>query len=278
MVSGRRASCLVETVTASLRGRERGVVRDRSFGALSRAVAGSFSAPALEPQLWLTAASLTGWALMSIHAQALSAYCLHAWAGGLAAPSGAGFASMPPLVMAAHWLAMILAMTPPLIWRPVAQLTARGGGVAVAKFLAGYSLVWLLSGAVLAPALIILRGAAGAIGAPPVGMALAVAVLWQLAPPRRAALASCGNASAATGGGDPTVGPLRRGVRLGVGCLGACWALMLAPLSVQGDDRPMMAVVMALLIIEREAVARGVRLAVDPFHRTITGGRNGRNA
>ena len=159
-----------------------------------------------------------------------------------------------PATLALHWLAMLLAMMAPLIAEPLANIGAsvaphrRPAGVAL--FVVGYGGVWTAAGFVIVPAAFLIGSAAEAGRLPPLALGLLISALWQVTPLKRAALALCHRRPIATEGG------FRYGVVTALGCFGACWVLMLAPFSVHGEDRPLMALVAIVLLIERQLSAR----------------------
>jgi predicted metal-binding membrane protein len=93
-----------------------------------------------------------------------------------------------------------------------------------------------------------------------VALALVVALLWRVCPLRQVCLNRCHLL--------PRLSPfglaadrdcLRFGARTGAWCVGACWALMVVPLVVDGLHLVAMLVVMLLMLNERLAPTRPVR-------------------
>lgn len=153
----------------------------------------------------------------------------------------------PPGGLAAAWLAMLLAMMPPTLDRPLASAGERGPGAA-GLFLLGYGAVWMAAGAILILLAIALRALLPAPGA-----ALAVAALaalaWQWSPPKRYCLDRC---HALAGDRDS----LRYGLSHGCWCVGAGWALMAVPLAVETGHLAAMALVLLVLLAERRRSPR----------------------
>lgn len=160
-----------------------------------------------------------------------------------------------PAALTLHWLAMLPAMMAPLIAGSLANLGAfvapHRRPAAVALFVVGYGGVWTAAGLVLVPAAFLIGSAAETSRLPPLALSLSIAALWQITSLKRAALALCHRKPATSEGGG-----LHYGMATAFGCFGACWALMLAPLTVHGEDRTLMALVAIALLIERQLSAR----------------------
>jgi predicted metal-binding membrane protein len=129
--------------------------------------------------------------------------------------------------------------------------------------------VWTLAGVVLmasAAAIEVLGRAAGFPALAAIGI---VAFIWQTTPLKQAALNLCHR--------PPQISPsgwaadrdcLRYGVSTALACVGACWALMLVPLVVHKLDCLTMAIIAAILLLERQAEARPAQwrfLLVEPI-------------
>ena len=174
----------------------------------------------------------------------LPAYCTAS--AGFVAPGWTGLELAlilnPPGSLAAAWLAMLLAMMPPLLDRPLASAGERGPGGA-GLFLLGYGAAWMAAGAVLILLAIALRALLPAPGAPLAVAALA-ALAWQTSFPKRYCLDRC---HALAGGRDS----LRFGLSHGCWCIGAGWALMAVPLTVETGHFAAMALVLLVLLAER---------------------------
>jgi predicted metal-binding membrane protein len=153
----------------------------------------------------------------------------------------------PPGGLAAAWLAMLLAMMPPMLDRPLAAAGERGPG-AVGLCLLGYGTVWMAAGAVLILLAIALRALLPAPGAPLAVAALA-ALAWQASFPKRYCLDRC---HALAEGRDS----LRFGLSHGCWCVGAGWALMAVPLTVETGHFAAMALVLLVLLVERRRSPR----------------------
>ena len=95
-------------------------------------------------------------------------------------------------------------------------------------FLVGYFAVWCAY-----PLILRLVLAAGPGGRWTGAGALAIAAAWQLTAAKRACLRACGSArTLAAHGWAARLGALRFGGWHGLACVGSCWALMLAMLTV----------------------------------------------
>jgi hypothetical protein len=179
---------------------------------------------------------------------------------------------MPPSGLIVHWLAMLLAMMPLLIWRPMARLAAQSASFwTFARWLAGYSLVWTVAGLATAPAVIFVLGFSSASNVSPIIIALALALLWQVTPNRANALAACARAADSAAAASSPMGSFTHGARLGATCLMACGPWMLLPMLVHTHARLMMAVIMGLLVFEREIAARNALPRDFSFKPAVVG-------
>lgn len=165
--------------------------------------------------------------------------------------------------VALPWLMMLLATMPPLLCEPLVHLwtrsLARRRRRAVLFFLAGYSAIWAAAGVPLTAAALALRAM---LDGPwlVVGIAAAVALLWQSTPAKQGCLNRCHRRPRLVAFGLAADRDcLRFGLGVGASCVGACWALMLVPLVVAGWHLTAMAAVSALLLAERRAPGRPAR-------------------
>lgn len=204
--------------------------------------------------------SLTGWMLLpgSDHGMMTVGSCgvaPGAWLSATWARAMLSLSLNSPATLAQHWLTMLLAMMAPLIAEPLANLGASVSPhrrpAAVALFVAGYGGAWMLAGLVIVPAAFLIGSAAETSRLSPLALSLSIAALWQVTPLKRAALALCHRKPTALEGAD-----FHYGMVTALGCFGACWALMVAPFAVHGEDRPLMALVAVALLIERQLSAR----------------------
>jgi len=158
-----------------------------------------------------------------------------------------------PVQLIAPWLFMALAMSPPLVAPSLYRFSANIADASlfeIPAFLTGYAIVWVLATPIfLALELGIVVLAAG-FGTSPLVVAATLALGWQATPWRRRALSLCGRSGAPTPMGRHSIG-LEFGVITAVGCLGACWALMLASMSLAANARWPMVLVTVFLFVER---------------------------
>jgi predicted metal-binding membrane protein len=212
----------------------------------------------------LAIASVAGWILLPAegHAMPLASLC---------STVGTGFLKDWKLLTlelgmfsakdAAVWFAMLLAMAPPLVLGPLTRLKTPFMPVVrwhvVGVFLLGYGTAWTVA----VPALIVLATElnllAQAWSVSPLLLACAIALAWQATSLKRRALERCHRLPAFHIGNALTA---RRtawfGLVNGAGCAGSCWALMLIPMTVAGDGRPLMALVTVVALVERRLSAR----------------------
>ena len=186
------------------------------------------------------------------------------------------------------WVAMMAAMMFPAI-APVVRLyaraAARGTVAPVPVFVAGYLLVW---SAVGAPAYFLWRVldeplAAGEASAGRfAGVVLVVAAAYQLTPLKETCLRHCRSPMSVFthASGDPArpAVALRIGATHGAYCLGCCWALMAILVAVGTMHLAWMAILTAVIFVEKVAprgeafatvvaaasAAVGLLLLVDP--------------
>ncbi len=178
--------------------------------------------------------------------------------GQMGGPTAAGAG-----VFLATWLAMMVAMmfpaVVPVVLAHAAVVRARGGPLLTsAVFVAGYLAVWTAAG--VGP--LLLAAALGALPHPPpagwlpaaAGAVIAAAGLYQLAPAKQACLRACRSPIRFVLEHDFGGGPraaVRAGIAHGAYCLGCCWGLM-AVLAVVGlMNLAWMAVLAALLFLEK---------------------------
>jgi predicted metal-binding membrane protein len=139
------------------------------------------------------------------------------------------------------WLVMSTAMMLPALVPAASLATVVGQSSAV--FVAAYLAVWAAAGLLAFEAA---RGVMGA-GRWPVAATLGLAGLYQLSPFKDACLRRC-RAPLGTLVGR---GALAAGVQHGALCLGCCWALMLALLALGAASLLWMAVISAVVFVEK---------------------------
>jgi predicted metal-binding membrane protein len=210
----------------------------------------------------LLAVSAAGWTLLALQdtSYAVPALCLSA---GASAAAGliAALTFNPPLWLGLAWLAMLLAMMPPLLAQPLLYLWHRSlrrrRARAIALFVIGYGTVWLAAGIVLTMLAIALD-----VMSPLSGLALAllIALVWQVTPVKQVCLNRChSQPPLAAFGLRADADALRYGMTHGIWCAGACWALMLVPLMAGRLHLAAMAAVMLFQVVERMRPGRAPR-------------------
>lgn len=169
------------------------------------------------------------------------------------------------------WAGMTAVMMAPVVWpwlRALARFQPEGAAVGtVPAFALGYSVAWGVFSAVMAAAQHTLLGLGMAAplrtSAPTLaGAALLVTGAFQLTRLKDACLSHCrspfGYFAAHWRAGAS--GALEMGFRHGLFCLGCCWAIMALALVVGMMDPRMMALLMAVMLIETLA-PHGARLS-----------------
>lgn len=248
----------------------------RPKGAIAALAIGQPSLAAARAWLALVLADLAGWVwLARSHASILSPGSCGSSLGWVSSGwSGAEAALLlnPPARLVMLWLVMVWAMMTPLLAEPITHLwtcgSARLRPPFIALFVASYAAVWLVAGVLLMGAAVALKGLAGAAALPTPALAAAIALLWQASPLKQSCLNGCHRLPRLRPSGcAAALGCLRYGVVTAVWCVGACWALMLAPLVVDRMHFALMAAVATVLFLERQAPTRPARGRWIPFWR-----------
>jgi predicted metal-binding membrane protein len=205
------------------------------------------------PEWWVLLAAAAAWVLMI----AVPHSSPHAGHG-----ASHGAASAWPGLRAIAL--MVVAMMAPLTVSGVRHV-AQGRPphrrrIAVAEFMAGYLGVWLPAAVVMAVAWSM---AAAAVPWPAaVGVTVAAAVLWELAPARRRHLARCERTvPLAPRGWRAERDCLRFGAERGVSCIATCWALMAVCVAF-GHSVLVMAILFAVRLVPRHPRHASPALAV----------------
>ena len=146
------------------------------------------------------------------------------------------------------WVAMSAAMMLPSLV-PAASLASRIGRSS-AGFVAGYLAVWGAAGILAYEAARSLTGAGAWVAAAAIGAAAA----YQLTPLKTRCLRRCRGPL----GLLVRRGAVRAGVEHGAVCLGCCWALMLALLALGAASALWMALIAAVIFVEK-ATSIGAR-------------------
>ena len=154
------------------------------------------------------------------------------------------------------WLAMILAMAPPLLLREIGRLWRaslhRSRHLVVAAFLSGYVAIWLVAGVVFG----MLAGWL-AVSVDRIIFAVACAVVWHGSPARQRCLNACHRVPTLRVFGMPAQwDSLRYGASTGWYCAGACGLAMLLVLLAADAHLAAMAVVTVVATVERYLPAR----------------------
>jgi predicted metal-binding membrane protein len=156
---------------------------------------------------------------------------------------------------ALSWFVMLLAMMTPLLWQPLAHVWDRSLAErrvrAILLFLGSYFGLWMLAMAFLALAAVGLRIAAGSAGIA-FAIAATAAVLWQMTPAKALFLNRChAQRPLPAFGLAADIGSLRYGLQVAAPCIGACWAMMLLPLTGDAAHIVVMAMTALWMLSER---------------------------
>jgi predicted metal-binding membrane protein len=181
--------------------------------------------------------SLAAWSFLALAGSdlALPAYCSAAvWAMPLSALVDLALASTSPARMAFDWSLMVVAMMWPLSIAPLRYVRSRSFARrrrrATLLFLAGYTSAWMVAGVALQVLALVARWAVPTPLAA-LGVAVAIAALWQVSPTKQWCLNRCHRRpSLAAFGAAADRSAFDFGLTNGMACAGACWALMLLSL------------------------------------------------
>ena len=156
----------------------------------------------------------------------------------------------------ALWLAMILAMAPPLLLREIGRLwrtsLRRLRHLTIGSFLSGYVGVWLLAGAVLSSLFVWVS-----VDSSRIAVVVAVIALWQCSPARQRCLNACHRAPALRLFGTTAQwDSLRYGIATGCYCAASCGPVMLLVLLATDYHLVVMGLVAVMITFERYLPAR----------------------
>jgi predicted metal-binding membrane protein len=219
---------------------------------------------AQRPEGWLVvlgSSSVVAWSLLALDGNTLMlpALCSAANARWWAAPPSVSvdlvLAFNSPARLASGWALMVVAMMSPLIIAPLRHVRDRSFASRRARamllFGAGYMAIWMMAGVALQAIALAARWAVPA-PLPCLGLALAVATLWQLSPAKQWCLNRCHRRpQLAAFGAAADRDAFEFGLTNGMSCAGACWALMLLPLLVVDGHLAAMIAVALLVLAER---------------------------
>jgi predicted metal-binding membrane protein len=157
------------------------------------------------------------------------------------------------------WLAMILAMAPPLLLREIRHLwrssLRRMRPLTIASFLCGYVGTWLLAGVALSA----LHGWIGS-HFERIALAIVLVAVWQCSPARQRCLNACHRVrTLRVFGAASQLDSLRYGSSTGCYCIATCSLLMFLALLVNDHHLGAMVVAAAASTFERYEPARRPR-------------------
>ncbi|MGO4199354.1 DUF2182 domain-containing protein [Rhizobium sp. YAF28] len=226
----------------------------------------------------LLLATLFGWMVMTgkevLPAMPDLCFSSSSVAGRLTTQVDVALADKGLFLTALAWVAMILAMMPPLLAGPLLHVWRRSFSRrrprAVGAFVLAYLLVWIAAGTILVPAAIVLNAWSQTVALAPILPALLIAFVWQVTPSKQWFLNAChGRPPLAAYGNRADLDVFRFGVARGLSCAATCWAFMLVVLVSSGIVHwAVMAATMILALLERKRGPQpatwfnGVRLSV----------------
>ena len=156
----------------------------------------------------------------------------------------------------AVWLAMVIAMAPPLLLREIGQLwrtsLRRLRPLTIAWFLCGYVGIWMVAGVALST----LSGWV-TVSSDRIAAAVTLVVLWHCSPARQRCLNACHRVpTLRVFGTAAQVDSLRYGVSTGCYCAATCGLIMLLVLLMKDHHLIVMAMAAAVMTLERHLPAR----------------------
>jgi predicted metal-binding membrane protein len=160
------------------------------------------------------------------------------------------------------WLVMMAAMMFPSVAPTVAlysRMTKQRSAALAVAFVGGYLLAWGAAGAMAYATGAALADAAGTslswsrAGQAIAGAALIAAAAYELTPWKDVCLGKCRSPLGALLGSwrEGTVGAIRMGVKNGAWCVGCCWALMVALFALGVMSVAWMAVIAAVIAVQK---------------------------
>ena len=157
--------------------------------------------------------------------------------------------------LATGWVVMLIAMMSPTLIAPIQHVIERSFKRrrvrSAVLFVVGYAAIWMLAGAVLVAATLLLNLAAPRSYLPALAVGI-VALIWQCSPIKQRCLNRLHNHSElAAFGSAADRDALRFGITHGIWCFGSCWALMLLPMLLFEGHLVAMAVVTFVITSER---------------------------
>jgi predicted metal-binding membrane protein len=170
-----------------------------------------------------------------------------------------------PQALLMAWLTMLLAMMPTILTRPLLHIwnrsLSRRRARSIGLFLLGYVTIWILGGAGLAYAALLLVSIEFVAGVPALIVGMVIAIFWQSTPFKQASLNRCHSKPPLSAFGlHADTDAARYGLQSGLWCLCTCWALMLLPLLADGVMHwIIMATVMLAQLVERVRGPAAVR-------------------
>ncbi|RWB93097.1 MULTISPECIES: DUF2182 domain-containing protein [unclassified Mesorhizobium] len=239
------------------------------------------------PILFLTVA---GWVLLASSADvpAMPDLCLSVTNFGqqIAVRAEATFASADLVLAAGSWLAMLVAMMPPLLSAPLLHLwrqsLSRRRWRAIGLFLCAYMFVWIAAGALLMSTAILIQVLLFATGVDPIVAAAFIALSWQATPWKQLSLNRCHRRPTLAAFGFKAVrDDLMFGFVRAFWCVGTCWAFMLCALLSSGLLQwGVMAAAMSVSLFERTREPRqpswfsalGLSLSIPRGHQPVSRG------
>jgi predicted metal-binding membrane protein len=205
--------------------------------------------------LVLGSAGVAAWAMLALGGSGLTLPALCSAGAPGTVPFDLALALNSPAKLAGEWALMVAAMMSPVVTEPLRHVRQRSFAKrrprAMALFLVAYAAVWMVAGGALQALALALRwiGPGPAVS---LGLAAAVATVWQISPCKQWCLNRCHRQpSLAAFGAAADRDALDFGLTNGMACVGACWAMMLLPLFAGDGHLAAMLLVAFFIFAER---------------------------
>ncbi|WP_397517263.1 copper chaperone [Rhizobium ruizarguesonis] len=187
------------------------------------------------------------------------------------------FANGDLIAIAISWIAMLVAMMSPLLSDPLLHVERQSlrhrQWRSIALFLAGYLVVWLVTGATLVLVAVAVQAGLDQVPVAPFVLGIVLAGIWQSTPFKQRCLNGCHrHPSLAAFGARADAEAILFGVSHGCWCVGSCWAFMLCTILVSGPFHwVVMVVVLICSLVERSRGPQPPRwLAALPFKQVFS--------
>ena len=181
-----------------------------------------------------------------------------------------------PELIALDWVLMIFAMMPLLLSGPISHIMRstrpNNNAPALIFFALGYVMVWMLAGLILVPLLIIFALLTS--NGTDTVWAVIAALIWSSSPMAQFARNRCHKFTRIGLRFNHMLRDcMRQGIMTATACVGACWAWMMVPMTVENGHILAMIFVMFILFAERLTLPIVPQWQLFPVWETVFGYR-----